>query len=56
LGHSGMANVIALGAVVAKNGMIKTESLETILGKHFKGKMLEMNISALYKGVALVTG
>jgi 2-oxoglutarate ferredoxin oxidoreductase subunit gamma len=54
LGHSGMANVIALGAVVAKNGMIKKESLEAILGKWFEGKMLEMNITALNKGIALI--
>jgi 2-oxoglutarate ferredoxin oxidoreductase subunit gamma len=55
LGHSGMANVIGLGAVVAKNGMIKKESLEAILGKWFEGKMLEMNIAALHKGIALAT-
>jgi 2-oxoglutarate ferredoxin oxidoreductase subunit gamma len=55
LGHSGMANVIALGAVVAKNRMIRVESLEAILGRRFTGKMLEMTIKALYKGVALVT-
>ncbi len=56
LGHSGMANVIALGAIVAKNGMVKTESLETMLRRRFKDHMLEMNITALRKGVALVTG
>ena len=55
LGHVGMANVIVLGSMVAKNGMIKTESLETVLRKRFKGKTLEMNIQALHKGVALVT-
>jgi len=54
LGHVGMANVIALGAMVAKNGMIKAESLEAILRKRFKGKTLEKNILALHKGVALV--
>jgi 2-oxoglutarate ferredoxin oxidoreductase subunit gamma len=56
LGHAGMANVIALGAMVAKTGMIRAESLEEILRKRFKDKMLEMNIKALNKGVALVTG
>ena len=56
LGHAGMANVIALGAMVAKNGMIKAESLEAILRKRFKGRTLEMNITALHKGVALVKG
>ena len=56
LGHVGMANVIALGAMVAKNGMVKKESLEAILRERFKGKTLEMNITALHKGVALVKG
>ncbi len=56
LGHSGMANVIALGAMVAQNRMVKTESLESILRRRFKDRMLEMNITALRKGVALVTG
>lgn len=56
LGHLGMANVIALGAMAAKSGMIKPESLEEVLRERFDGKSLEMNIKALHKGVALVTG
>lgn len=54
LGHAGMANVIALGAMIAKNGMVKRESLEAILRKRFKDKTLEMNLNALREGVALV--
>jgi 2-oxoglutarate ferredoxin oxidoreductase subunit gamma len=56
LGNAGMANVIALGAMATKSGMIKAESLEAILRKWFKGKTLEMNITALHKGVALIKG
>ena len=55
LGHAGMANVIALGAMIARNGMVKKESLEAILRERFKGKTLEMNLDALHKGVALAT-
>ena len=53
LGHSGVANVIALGAMITKSGMIKIESLETVLKKRFKGKAGAMNITALQKGVTL---
>ncbi|MFW6052338.1 MAG: 2-oxoacid:acceptor oxidoreductase family protein [Desulfosalsimonas sp.] len=56
LGHSGMANVIALGAMAARSGMIKAESLEEVLRERFAGESLEMNIKALYKGVGLVSG
>jgi len=56
MGHVGMANVIALGAMMTKIGLIKTESLEAILREEFKGRTLDMNITALHRGVALVTG
>ncbi|MBW2631993.1 MAG: 2-oxoacid:acceptor oxidoreductase family protein [Deltaproteobacteria bacterium] len=56
LGHSGVANVIALGAMITKSGMIKIESLEKMLQKRFKGKAVDMNVTALRKGVTLVTG
>ena len=50
LGHSGVANVIALGAMIAKSGMIKAESMERVLRKHFSGKVAEMNVKALSVG------
>ncbi|MFW6297891.1 MAG: 2-oxoacid:acceptor oxidoreductase family protein [Desulfosalsimonas sp.] len=56
LGHSGTANVIALGAMAAKSGMIKPESLEEVLRERFSGNTLEMNLKALQKGIALVSG
>jgi 2-oxoglutarate ferredoxin oxidoreductase subunit gamma len=55
LGHLGTANVMALGVLIEKSGMIKLESLAKVLRKHFKGKTLEMNISALHMGAALRT-
>ncbi len=56
LGHSGVANVIALGAMITKSGMIKIESLEKMLQKRFKGKVFDMNVTALREGVTLVAG
>jgi 2-oxoglutarate ferredoxin oxidoreductase subunit gamma len=56
LGHSGVANVIALGAMITRTQMIKAESLEEILRKRFKEEVADMNITALHKGVGLVSG
>ena len=54
LGHVGTANIIALGAIVAKTGMVQITSLaQALLGK-FSGKIAEMNIKALQTGVNLV--
>jgi 2-oxoglutarate ferredoxin oxidoreductase subunit gamma len=54
LGNPAMANVIALGTVVAKSGIVKVESVEAILKKSFKEKLLKMNLAALHKSVELV--
>ena len=56
LGHSGVANVIALGAMITKSGMIKIESMGAILRKRFHGKVVDLNILALHKGIELVKG
>lgn len=53
LGHVGMANMIALGAMSAVTGMVSLQSLETVIRKRFSGKTAEMNIKALQAGVAL---
>lgn len=55
LGHAGMANVIALGALIAKSKMINAESLEKVLRRRFSGKTAEMNVKALREGVALAS-
>jgi 2-oxoglutarate ferredoxin oxidoreductase subunit gamma len=54
LGHVGVANIIALGAMAALTGMVKTESLARALKRRFSGKVAEMNIKALNTGVELV--
>ena len=55
LGHAGIANVIALGAMIAKSGMINAESLEKVLRRRFSGKTAEINVKALREGVALAS-
>ncbi|WP_347489980.1 2-oxoacid:acceptor oxidoreductase family protein [Desulfoscipio sp. XC116] len=54
LGHVGTANTIALGAMAAKTGMVKVESLVQVLKNRFSGKVADMNVNALSKGVELV--
>lgn len=54
LGHTGTANIIALGAMAAMTGMVKVESLATVLNRRFSGKTADLNIQALYTGVELV--
>jgi 2-oxoglutarate ferredoxin oxidoreductase subunit gamma len=54
MGHKGVANVIALGAMIAHTPFLQVESLEAVLRKRFKGKTLDMNIRALHKGSSLL--
>jgi len=56
LGHSGVANIIALGVMIGKSKMIKYASMEMVLRKHFSGKTAEMNVKALYQGRRLGEG
>lgn len=53
LGHVGMANIIALGCMAQKNGMVRTESLAEVIRERFSGQTLEMNLRALEAGAAL---
>ena len=54
LGHVGTANIIALGAMAALTSIVKVESLAEVLKQRFTGKVAEMNVKALHKGVDLV--
>lgn len=53
MGHVGMANIIALGYMAEKNGMVKQESLASVIKERFTGKTLEMNLKALQAGAEL---
>ncbi|WP_027365367.1 2-oxoacid:acceptor oxidoreductase family protein [Desulfotruncus alcoholivorax] len=53
LGHTGTANMIALGVMSAVTGLVKMESLAAVINKRFSGKVAEMNIKALNLGLAL---
>ncbi|NPV27256.1 MAG: 2-oxoacid:ferredoxin oxidoreductase subunit gamma [Firmicutes bacterium] len=55
LGHPGTANMIALGAMSALTGVVRPESLETVIRARFTGPVAEMNVQALHRGVTLVT-
>ncbi|MHB8911003.1 MAG: 2-oxoacid:acceptor oxidoreductase family protein [Syntrophales bacterium] len=50
MGHVGMANIIALGYMATLFGMVGTESLGKVIGKRFKGAVLEANLKALQAG------
>ncbi|MBC7347364.1 MAG: 2-oxoacid:acceptor oxidoreductase family protein [Clostridia bacterium] len=54
LGHEGMANIIALGAMAALTGMVRPESLAQVLRRRFAGQTAEMNVKALYTGCELI--
>ncbi|GBF32392.1 2-oxoglutarate oxidoreductase gamma subunit [Desulfocucumis palustris] len=54
LGHTGTANMIALGAMSAVTGLVKVASLESVIKKRFSGKVADMNIMALCSGVDLI--
>lgn len=53
LGHVGMANMIALGAMSAVTGVVRLESLAEVVGRRFAAKVAEMNRKALQIGAAL---
>lgn len=53
LGHTGVANIIALGAMASIIGMVRTESLEKVLKRRFSGQLAETNLKALQAGIDL---
>jgi 2-oxoglutarate ferredoxin oxidoreductase subunit gamma len=55
IGHVGMANIIALGCMAARFGMVETASLAAVIGKRFTGKTLALNLEALNQGIALAS-
>lgn len=48
-------NILALGTVVAKTGVVKLETLEKVIRKRFKDSAVEMNLKALRAGRSLAT-
>lgn len=54
LGHSGTANMIALGAMSALTGVVRPESLQQVINSKFSGKVAEMNIKAVHLGIDLI--
>lgn len=53
MGHTGIANIIALGYMVKTLGMLKAESLEEVIKQRFSGDLLDPNLNALRMGVSL---
>lgn len=56
IGHVGMANVIALGAIARTTGVVRIESLAEVVKEHFSGAVRDSNLKALQTGVDLATG
>lgn len=54
LGHVGMANIIALGAMATVTGMVKIDSLAEVLNRRFSGKVAGLNVTALHTGIELI--
>ena len=55
MGNAAMANVIGLGVLISQTGILKPESLEEVIEERFSGKILQMNLQALQKGISLIT-
>ena len=53
IGHTGTANIIALGCIAKMTGVVLAESLAGVLKRRFSGKALTMNIEALQQGIEL---
>jgi len=56
LGSVMSVNILALGTVAAGTGVVKTESLEQLIGKRFKGAAAELNLKMLAAGCRIITG
>ena len=56
MGNVASVNILAMGALLAKVPMVKTESLVQVIRKRFKGKAVDLNIRALQAGLELVRG
>lgn len=54
LGRASVANMIALGAISALTGVVKAESLVTVIHQRFSGNVLELNLKALEIGKNLI--
>ncbi len=55
MGHVGMANIIALGCMAKREGMVRTKSLAEVIRERFSGNVLELNLRALQAGVDLAS-
>lgn len=57
LGNAKVANMVMLGAYVEKTGLVKLETIKTLVAHMFEGKkpeVLTMNVKALEAGAAFV--
>ncbi|HNU84936.1 MAG TPA: 2-oxoacid:acceptor oxidoreductase family protein [Syntrophales bacterium] len=50
MGNALSVNILALGTVTAKTGVVKMETLEEMIRKRFKGAAVEMNLKMLAVG------
>jgi 2-oxoglutarate ferredoxin oxidoreductase subunit gamma len=55
MGNMNVANSIAMGAIIQKTGVLKKDSVLSAFAERFSGKqkVLELNVKALEKGIAL---
>jgi 2-oxoglutarate ferredoxin oxidoreductase subunit gamma len=54
LGNVAAVNILALGAMIARIPMVRTESMAAVIRKRFPGKALEVNLAMLAKGAELI--
>ncbi|MHB8771289.1 MAG: 2-oxoacid:acceptor oxidoreductase family protein [Syntrophales bacterium] len=54
MGNVGMVNIIALGYMAKKNGIVQVASLAEVIRRRFSGKTREANLKALAAGEELV--
>jgi 2-oxoglutarate ferredoxin oxidoreductase subunit gamma len=53
MGNVGMVNIIALGYMAKKNGIVATASLAEVIRRRFSGNVRDANLKALQAGVEL---
>lgn len=56
LGNEGSVNILALGAVVARTGVVAVASVEQLIRRRFRGAVGEGNVAILRAGAALCAG
>lgn len=56
LGNVGVCNILSLGVLTRRSGVVKMESLVQVIRKRFKGPAADLNLKALQTGSDMAAG